>query len=509
MTANIHMMGDPCWTCRRRTIRCDRSRVPCFKCEKAGLECLDKRPLRWVKGVAIRGKMRGKVFGGVAGVADEAHCLTGAQPRRNRVWTDFMKRAAVERSPSLSLQDPRMASLDRQSRFYIDYYNKRVCKLYILYDSDSNPFRTLLAYASEDATLQTSIISLAARHYANTGLFFDAADAHRSPRFAKAQLDALRCKGQAIKALSESMSRPSTRNKDATMATILLLIFLDILESGMDGWSFHIRGVKLLYQSTAQSSSHGNDEMDRGEAALELRSFIFRQLSLIETLGATFSDSTSLTEYYMASQSTSHKDSIVRSFLGCPEFFLRAIWFLSNQRVVLIESRRHDGAAMSGHVQDTIAMLKLADGFDCFAWASSYQQPGAPSPAKSNQLSMLAQAYKCATLLYGRQALGAETWGNDQLLSQLLDLVEFLQHDATLFKCLLWPIFIAGLASKDHRQQDAVTESLRRLWDSTNCLNVIGASKILRNFWKRNKQAGDQMQAMSKLEGLAHGWLLI
>lgn len=52
-------MYNPCYTCRRRHIECDRSRMPCAKCEKAGLECFQKRPVRWVKGVSIRGKMRG------------------------------------------------------------------------------------------------------------------------------------------------------------------------------------------------------------------------------------------------------------------------------------------------------------------------------------------------------------------------------------------------------------------------------------------------------------------
>lgn len=36
--------------------------MPCAKCRKAGLECFDKRPIRWVKGVAIRGKMQGRSF---------------------------------------------------------------------------------------------------------------------------------------------------------------------------------------------------------------------------------------------------------------------------------------------------------------------------------------------------------------------------------------------------------------------------------------------------------------
>lgn len=53
---------EPCYTCRTRRIQCDRSGVPCAKCQKAGLECFDKRPIRWVKGVAIRGKMQGRSF---------------------------------------------------------------------------------------------------------------------------------------------------------------------------------------------------------------------------------------------------------------------------------------------------------------------------------------------------------------------------------------------------------------------------------------------------------------
>lgn len=52
-------MNDPCYTCRRRRIECDRSGVPCAKCVKADVECFEKRPPRWVKGMAIRGKLQG------------------------------------------------------------------------------------------------------------------------------------------------------------------------------------------------------------------------------------------------------------------------------------------------------------------------------------------------------------------------------------------------------------------------------------------------------------------
>ena len=60
--STMQRVPDPCWTCRNRRIQCDQSGMPCGKCEKAGLECLAKRPFRWVKGVAIRGKMQGRSY---------------------------------------------------------------------------------------------------------------------------------------------------------------------------------------------------------------------------------------------------------------------------------------------------------------------------------------------------------------------------------------------------------------------------------------------------------------
>lgn len=53
---------ESCYTCRSRRIQCDQTGMPCAKCAKAGLECFDKRPFRWVKGVAIRGKMQGRSY---------------------------------------------------------------------------------------------------------------------------------------------------------------------------------------------------------------------------------------------------------------------------------------------------------------------------------------------------------------------------------------------------------------------------------------------------------------
>ncbi|KAL7920145.1 fungal-specific transcription factor domain-containing protein [Trichoderma austrokoningii] len=491
-------MRGPCWTCRKRTIQCDQSRFPCAKCEKAGLDCLDKRPLRWVKGVAIRGKMRGRDF-------DNKKPQLG-QFRRKQLLPDSANGLLVEAGPPPTLQDSHISSVER---FYIDYYEKRVCKLYILYDSDTNPFRKLLPYALEDVALQKSIVALAARHFANTGYSFGRIEANTSHQFEKAELNALQFKRQTIDALSRSLSNAESCKKDATLATILLLIFLDLLESGIDGWSLHIQGAKVIHQVLARLGANSNAELDRGETATGIRQFITRQLFLIETLGTAFSSSTPVFENLIEDQESIHHESIVRSFLGCPEFILRAISFFSNQRTIIIESRRDDSAVP---IRDTVTMLQLTEEFDCFEWALNFQQPETSSTKEINQLCILSQAYKNAALLYGRQVLGAswtDTTRNEELVSQLLGLVETLKNNATLFKCLLWPTFMAGLGSHTQSQNDAVITLLERLWDSTNCLNVISASKLLNDYWKRNDQKGTRMPGTSGIDELAYGWLLI
>lgn len=229
---------------------------------------------------------------------------------------------------------------------------------------------------------------------------------------------------------------------------------------------------------------------------------LFTDSHRIETLGTAFSSSTPVFESPVDGQESIHQESIVRSFLGCPEFVLRAISFFSNQRA-LMESQRS--------TIDTIAMLELTEDFDCFEWASNFQQPEPSSTKEIDQLCMLSQAYKNAALLYGRHVLGpwTDTTRNDELVSQLLNLVETLKNNATLFKCLLWPTFMAGLGSQAQSQKDAVIKLLESLWDSTNCLNVISASRILQDYWKKKEQTDARMPGTTGIDELAYGWLLI
>ncbi|KAJ5368784.1 uncharacterized protein N7496_008544 [Penicillium cataractarum] len=504
-------MIKPCWTCRRRTIQCDQSGFPCSKCEKAGLECHDKRPLRWVEGVAIRGKLRGHVF------KAPSEAPQGPQVARSdekQVSLISEKRLRILHTPPYAMQDPRIHNMDRLSKYYIDYYNQRICKLYILFDSDSNPFRNLLSFSLEDLALQKSIVAIAARHFANTGRSFDTTDAVVPSRFVHANMDALLFKKQTIEALSSSLSDVGSRRTEVTMATILLLIFLDILESGIDGWDSHLqgaRGLLTLNQSLVKCTPKSDKKIDTGDTVRETRKFITEQLLLIETLGSALSGPRIVSEAFVGDNGMKHQESIVRSFLGCPGFLLRAVQFFSDQRSLITEFRRRQETSNISILQDTLAMLDLTGRFDCLEWAADLQRCAASS-IEVTKLCMLSQAYKTATLLYGTRvlnALTAATSNNEELVSQLLGLIETLQNDAILFKCLLWPTFIAGLDCWAENQQAFVMKLLRALWDSTSCLNVIGASNILRDHWRREEMPETLMHEISDVDGIGRGWLLI
>ncbi|CAG8269047.1 unnamed protein product [Penicillium olsonii] len=409
---------------------------------------------------------------------------------------------------------------------------KRICKLYILYDSDRNPFRNLLAYTEENSPLQKSILALAARHFANTGHSFNQISTDLHPRFDQGHLDALLFKKQAIEGLSSSLSRIDMHEKDSLTAAILLLIFLDILESGIDGWKSHLRGVKSLvglYWTLKSPVSSGTFHKDPGDTVQETRRFIATQFSLyvsvfrgsswlvangnrIETLGAAMSSTESMPEHAFGDEIPRQQESILRSFLGCPGFLLKAIQFFSNQRESIARLRTLDDISYNEHIRDTIAMLQLTTDFDSYEWACDFQRPSGSSATETEKAFLLSETYKVATLLYGKRVLGfiqATTPDTEVLVSQLLGMINDLKRDMNFFKCLLWPTFIVGLNCREPNQQHLVIETLSMIWDLTSCLNVISASKILREHWQRESQSDSPLQANSYIGGLGGDWLLI
>ncbi|KAJ5581767.1 hypothetical protein N7535_000387 [Penicillium sp. DV-2018c] len=506
---------EPCWTCRNRRIQCDQSGTPCAKCQKAGVECFDKRPLRWVKGVAIRGKMQGHSYERSL-ESPRSKCsgiVKSVRSPSKKLSSAVVRASASSRSLPVTLLDPSISNLDQVSRYYIDYYNERICKLFIVYDSDRNPFRSLISFGLKDAVLQKAILALAARHHANQGQSFFQVQAPTSPGFINANRDALLFKHQAMEALTRVLGDEGMKKSDTTVATIFLLIFLDLLESGSEGWNFHLEGAKSLimsHQSLPGSEAGVNN--GPGQTVKEIRGFITSQIHVIETLGATLLRPKLLSEFLAPDQGENPtQEAIEKSFLGCPEFLLGAIQFLSKERDA-IAAKLPDDTAIQTHIQDTSYMLELIHQFDCYAWASNLQSSKQSPSDAVDELCTLSQVFKLGALLYGRRVLDALTetiTEQDDLLSELLGLIDVLEDHEALFKCVLWAIFVAGLECQTQAQQTFLVGSLERFWIATSCLNVINAAKILKEYWDQRERMGSPPRWIFDIGNLGHDCLLI
>lgn len=135
----------------------------------------------------------------------------------------------------------------------------------------------------QDPVLMKALLALAARHHVNTGHSFHQTElpASSSLQLANANQDALSFKHQAMEALSNSLRDTQLSKKDTTVASIFLLIFLDLLESGSDGWNFHLQGAKNLIASTfSNSDSEASADQGPGQTIEEIRGFIIKQIYL-------------------------------------------------------------------------------------------------------------------------------------------------------------------------------------------------------------------------------------
>ncbi|PIG81010.1 C6 transcription factor (Acr-2) [Aspergillus arachidicola] len=384
-----------------------------------------------------------------------------------------------------------------------------------MYDSKRNPLRNLIPAALSNSVLLTSIVALSARHIANGDQSFYELGTSSLPALTDAHHNALWFKYKAMQSLSHALNDANSNKQDILIASAFLLIFLDLLESGSDKWNIHLEGVKkLITQIQPSMESQTGAELGLGETVEGIRNFIIRQIYLIDTLGATYtcprllSNTPSLQE-----PTTPLQMSLDQSYLGCPEFLLDALRSFSICRDALAGSDPLDEGGLQSYIGNVSTVLDLTQSFDCRAWASDLAQLHTHSTHDTTMLSTLAEAYKAGALIYGRRVLDALT-GNttplSDLVRELVTIIEAMRCDEALFKCILWPMFVAGLESRQQDQRDFVISCLEKFWFETKCINVVNAANILRRFWKmEDTQQTLSSQWIFNIGRLGHDWLLI
>jgi hypothetical protein len=127
-----------------------------------------------------------------------------------------------------------------------------------------------------------AVLTLAARHHANTGYSFHQQDTSIIlPVPVNANRDALSYKYKAIQGLTSSVEHATSIKHDTTLASIFLLIFLDLLESGSDRWNVHLEGAKsLITCNKSLFELPGSVAYGPGQTVQEIRDFISSQIYL-------------------------------------------------------------------------------------------------------------------------------------------------------------------------------------------------------------------------------------
>ncbi|KID85262.1 C6 transcription factor (Acr-2) [Metarhizium guizhouense ARSEF 977] len=158
-----------------------------------------------------------------------------------------------------------------------------------MYDSIENPLRKVTGAALHNPLLLSSIIALSARHLANARLpVLQPGEASPSSTWCSTDHTALLFKHKTLKGLSDAVQDAKLRMMDTTVASALLLVFLNLMESGRDDWNTHLEGIKRITSQIEVPLEHkGTSFQGLGLCVTGLRDFVVRQIYVIEVLGAT------------------------------------------------------------------------------------------------------------------------------------------------------------------------------------------------------------------------------
>jgi hypothetical protein len=151
-----------------------------------------------------------------------------------------------------------------------------------MYDSVENPLRRVIGAAFDNPLLLYSIISISARHMANSRLSFSGRGTLiSSTTLSTDEHNALRFKHMTLKKLSDAVNGPGLCTLDITIIAAFLMIFLNMLESGRDKWNIHLKGMKsLICQIQPPSMTKDKTRHELGSCITEMRGFVIRQIYL-------------------------------------------------------------------------------------------------------------------------------------------------------------------------------------------------------------------------------------
>ncbi|RAH64476.1 Zn(II)2Cys6 transcription factor [Aspergillus aculeatinus CBS 121060] len=488
----------PCWTCRRQRLKCDRALPHCGKCTSSQRPCLGYskgKPLRWTDSVASRGKLTGKKL-----------------PRREQ-----------HLSLSRVLNDPGLQDLSPSMRDYIAYFEQQCCQEWVLYDFEgANLFKESIRFIPSCPALCHAVVSVAALHLTlriasaqcNEGTMAYKPNQHevqvsqsvdqvRQTYQIPAYHDALYHKQRTLSFLRSEAYAGYSCNPDGVVASMIMSIWFELMDSGRDTWRYHLRGLRQVMPKRTLSLAPSREGAPAADLP-QMAEYFDTSYAVLEIIGSTF---VKTKQPWQPLFSTSPTFDILKrcesqTWTGCPSPLLYVI-SLANTAA----SRSHETPPdLFAHI------FSHLHNFSPMHWAVADAETHHMKPR-----FQLACVWHAAVEMYALQVLPvpfendvlkSAGRANNSLDSALHHLKSVDPADVHL-KGLLWPAFVIGAEAQTMSQRAVITDVLESLWTLWRCHNVTNALKVLEKIWARQATEGSSRRWIEYVYEWGDDWMFI
>lgn len=431
--------------------------------------------------------------------------------------SDSQDRALQDAKMTLhwSLIDPLVKDLSPNSRYYLFHFADQLCEDLVLYDLPGrNPIRDLIPATSEYPLLLQIMIANSAFHIYNLSREpINATIQQESPKLCLATYcrslqrfrgpvtssyrDALVAKQHALHLLNHSLGQIEESNVDYVLASVLLFINFELIGSGKNSWKVHADGAQRLINFLG--SLGGDDEVTPLSSMSFLRKSLISDSLVYCILGSTLT--------YSSTPNVSLHDSIAldaileyaesNNFVSCPAHLLR-IMLKSSELSEILNDTPVFAQELSSLEQQVKLLVRSAQKFDPFAWASSFQLT---SPYEEVMKRMhMASAHRSAVCLYVvrvlpdsspliRQSSTSAIVDIPGLVSDIIHHLSFIHLGDALFKSTCWPMFLAGVECEKLEDREWIKARLDALWDTLLWGYVRTAKEVLEVIWNCKDRA--------------------
>ncbi|KAJ5116619.1 hypothetical protein N7456_000967 [Penicillium angulare] len=313
-------------------------------------------------------------------------------------------------------------------------------------------------------------------------------------------IDALKHKQLALKNIRNELLNTDPENMVGTIASMLLLVWQDLMDSGTDSWKHHLDALKGIVP-TGLLSPKSQNKPQRTASPTLYNSFEVTYAARYQILGTTFVRNKDIYEPLFSTSPILQMMQLCdgQSWAGCPAELLYIIFLMNN-----ISRSQSLPAQLETHI------ICLYEEFSPMKWAIANQVPRLMKPRFH-----LASAYKGAVGIYMSQVMNGLQAGRslESLpMSSIDTLIFHLQSIAPSddhFKSLVWPTFIIGAEAQQISHRAVIDEVFEHLGSIWRCENVRNASIVLRYLWAQNDRREYTGNWINELYGWGMDWIFI